>query len=219
MDREKKDDNDFPTTTSLWSDEIEKVLSDIGESCQNYKILCSNASQQDTLKYDFLMYTLLAIGPVTGSLSAFSVSKPQHTDELQIVITIFSMLGAIFSAIIKFSKFDQRATLYKTMASKYASLEGNIRRQMSLARKERVNAGKYLEWISTSYDELFASTPILHEDITKENIVIATNKSVTNPQERTDTFKVEIKENRYDDAMMRYEMLRLKGFSDPKEKV
>jgi hypothetical protein len=116
------------------------------------------------------------------------------------------MISGIFSSIIKFSKLDHSIVQYKTIGAKYSSLEGNIRRQLSLDRIDRINAGKYLEWVSKSYVELVEATPILTDDGKPQEWSEITPK-------QTHSVIVDIanlENSRYDDGKMKYEMLRLK---------
>jgi len=219
----EKEEKDKPAATAEWSEQIEKVLIDIENSCRGYKFMCITTANRNSIRYDGLMFTLLVLSPISGAMSAISVANPDHSSALQIVITIFTMVTGILTAILKFSKFDQKSMTNKTIAAKYASLENNIRRQLSLNRNERVNAGKYLEWISASYDELFSSTPLMPDDVYKKWVDVAVKNSISVPKElekvTVDKTDIEIIKkndtladlNRYADGKMKYEMERLKG--------
>lgn len=170
---------------TLWNENIEKMITDIGNSCKGYKFMCILSSSRESKKYDILMYSLLTITPLSGTFSAISISFPEQTVILQILITFFAMLAGLFTAIVKFSKFDQKATAHKNIATKYASLENNIRRQLSLSRSSRVNCSKYLEWVTTSFDDLFGSTPLIPDDIYTEWTGIAMQNNISVPKELT----------------------------------
>ena len=175
------EENKFHTITSNWTDNIEKILKEMGESCLGYKWMNVYAAKKNDYRYSILMYISILIGPVSGVLSA--VSTQNKTEFLQVIITVFSFMSGLISAIIKFSEFGEKATSYKATASKYASLEGNIRRQLSLSREDRVNAGEYLEWVSISYDELFSASPLISDDIYQEWVKFAKENSISVPKE------------------------------------
>lgn len=189
------DEDKFHTTTSTWSDNIEKILKELGESCLGYKWMNMFAAKKNELKYNTLMYISIVIGPIAGVLSAISTNK--DTTYLPVIVTIFSFTSGVVSAIIKFSEFGDKSSSYKTTAAKYASLESNIRRQLSLTRNDRVNAGEYLEWISRSYDDLFTSAPLITDDIYQQWVKFAKENSLSIPKELgvvlvdTDTKKIE----------------------------
>jgi hypothetical protein len=172
------DENKFHTITSNWSDNIEKILKEMGESCLGYKWMNIHAAKKNNYKYNILMYISILIGPVSGVLST-----QRETEFLQVIVTVFSFISGFISAIIKFSEFGEKAISYKTTASKYASLEGNIRRQLSLSREDRVNAGEYLEWVSTSYDDLFTASPLISDDIYQEWVKFAEKNNISVPKE------------------------------------
>lgn len=203
---------EFHTTTSDWSDTIENTIKDIGDSCLAYKWMNILCVKKNELKYNTLMYSSIVIGPVSGVLSAISNGE---APTLQILVTVFSFLSGVISAIIKFSEFGEKAVLYKNAASKYSSLENNIKRQLSLARDDRVNAGEYLEWISTSYDELFSSSPLISDDVYEDWLAFAEeNKIETKVIKRQATLNSVKTETtteitKYSEGKMRYEMGRL----------
>jgi len=220
--KEKKDNREVVMVASLWNDDLEKVVINIGNSCHHYRNICAELGERDGTRYDALMYCLLALGPMTGSISALATSNPTYVEALQIAVTVLSMITALLSAIIKFSKLDQRAVSYKTVSAKFTSLYDNIQRQLSLSRSDRANPGKYLEWICTSYDELFAVMSVLPNVLTKN---VPEKVVVTGPLQVGGTIKAPITPgqdiiidlNRYADGKMRYEMSRLESFTQKRE--
>lgn len=227
------------TQTSVWTENIIEVLKNIGDSCQGYKWMCMSAAEQATLRYNILMYILITIGPVSGILSAIA-TQADYGISIHILVTIFSFLAGVLSTIIKFSKLEQTSASCKSLAAKYASLEGNIIRQLSLSPQDRVNAGKYLEWVSTSYDELFSSAPLLPDKVYEKWAKESTeNKPVKPPENipnislnvqpqitvrntdsirlknaktaKQDEFQADL--NKYTDGQMKYQLSRLRGNS------
>jgi hypothetical protein len=178
------DENKFHTTTSKWSESIENILKEMGEFCLGYKWMNVSAAKNNELKYNILMYISILIGPISGILSAISTDKNAiYLSAIQMLVTVFSFLSGVISATIKFSEFGDKSTSYKTAAAKYASLESNIRRQLSLSREDRVNAGEYLEWVSTSYDELFTASPLIPDNIYQEWVNFAKENNLSIPKE------------------------------------
>jgi len=206
-----------------WTDNIEKIVGDIGNSCGEYKYINMNAARSETVKYDILMYCIIIIGPISGILSSLDTkTNADKTETFRILIIIFSFISGVLSAIIKFSKFEKRATSHKSICSKFASLEGNIQRQLSLNREERQHAGKYLDWISRSFEELFNSSPIILDTVyqkwLQERIESSfkkaqeSPKAVSNelPKEAPKEVVVNISEpNTFNDGNMKYELGRL----------
>lgn len=178
-----EDEKSFHTVTSIWTDRIENTLKEIGESCTGYKWMNIYAAKKTLRKYNILMYSSIVLGPISGVLSAVAGKYEDYSDRLNVIITIFGFLSGVVSAMIKFSKLGEKSTSYKSVAAKYASLEGNIRRQLSLCRDDRVNPGEYLEYISTSFDELFTSAPLLSDNIYQEWVNYAKNNGLTIPKE------------------------------------
>ena len=189
---------DFQIKTSIWSENIEGILQEMKKSCRNFKIFNVKLSIKYHTLHNRFMYGLIILGPMSGILSSISTSEPDYFKVIQTFITVFSFFTGVLSGILKYSKMEEKVTEYKSLAAKYASLEHNINRQLSLDKSERVNPGEYLEWISSSYETLFARSPnVPLEAVESEKIevVIDKNKNVD-----LDT---------YADGKMKYELARL----------
>jgi hypothetical protein len=164
-----------------WSENIEQVLLDIGDSCQGYKWMNIFSAQRENLKYNVLMYVIIFGTGICGILS--TISSQEYRDILAIFVTTGTFMSSLASSIIKFAKMEQKAVSHKNLAGKFASLEANIRRQLSLERSERENAGQYLDYVTKSFDELFSATPLMSDTIYNKWIVFAKSKNLQNPKE------------------------------------
>jgi len=141
------------------------------------------ASRQESSRYSMLMYILITIGPISGILSASLTTCDYSAFIIQILITVLSFSSGVFSAILKFTRFEQKSTSHRAVGIKYSSLEGNIQRQLSLNRKDRANPGLYLEYIFKAFDDLYSSTPIISDSIYQKWVTYAKEKGLVVPKE------------------------------------
>jgi hypothetical protein len=173
-------DEKFRIVDSKWTGKIEQTLQDIGDRCIAYKWMNILSARNNEKKYNILMYCSILLGPITGIISAISAGdNVKYIIALQVLITTFSFVNGVISAITKFSEFGEKAFIYKNIASKYASLENNIKRQLSLSRSERVNPASYSEWITSSFDDIFTSSPLISDDIYTAWTVFAKKHNLT----------------------------------------
>jgi hypothetical protein len=152
---------------------------------------------------------ILSIGTILGK-------DLQDMYVYNITSTILSFLSGILITVIKFNKYDEISYSHKTSASRYISLEENIKRQLILYREDRINANEYLTWLSKSFDELFFSAPDFEsktlrkyekqlEEMEKEydDVEINFNKQETR---RNLKFQEYQDLNKFDDQTMRMEL-------------
>lgn len=188
---------------SKWNDKIENTTKEIGETSRAFKLMHIDMARYYSGIYKIYAYLGIFIGPfagiITGLQSSFSVS-----DELTAIITIFvtviSFLSGTIVAIIKFGKFDEASSAHKLAASRYTSLESNVRRQLSLYRVDRPPAKIYLEWITKAIDELFLASPLIPYRIyviyqpkkDKYSDRITIEKSEENIKELTDLSEIKV---------------------------
>lgn len=159
-------DEKVETTPKIWNETTEKVIKDIQTSCREYKYMHVEACKAASRKYDFTMYVIIAVGPISSILaSTYDTSDNCNSPINQAVQIFLYLITGVLSAIIKFSKFEHKATVHRTTSLKFSSLENNIKRQLTLRPEDRQPADKYLDWVIHSFDELFNSSPIIADTV------------------------------------------------------
>ncbi len=156
-------DNENPKNNISWNSKIEKNVKQIGEKSKGYKIMHIQSSRIISTRYRWLMYSGILLGPLAGMLTGVgAILYPQEGPVLfPIAVTCISFISGIVVAISKFGKFEEKSSHHKIAASKYTSLESNVRRQLILCRTNRINAGTYLDYVGSSFDELFMTSPLV----------------------------------------------------------
>jgi hypothetical protein len=145
-----------------WNSKIEKVVKLIEKQCRLYKKMHNEVSINNTEKYSWFMISAIVFTPMSGVILSIGTILGKDLQDMyvyNITSTILSLLSGILITIIKFNKYDEISYSHKTSASRYISLEENIKRQLLLYEKDRINATEYLNWLSKSFDELFDSAP------------------------------------------------------------
>lgn len=196
----------------IWNDKIENVLLKTLNNCKNYKHISLEASKKASFYYNILMYTLIVLSPIAGVLSAFNTDS---NEVKQHMITILSFLVGTISTILKFSKLEKKIASYKSLASKYSSLENNISRQLAIDKENRIRPVEYLEWISKNYEELFSITPFSEHSESEKEIKEEETKEehkveIVLKKDEVDPSIVDL--NKYSDNKMKYELSRLNRF-------
>jgi hypothetical protein len=156
----------------------------IGEKSTGYKIMHIKSSRNVSKKYNWLMYSGIVLGPLAALLSGIGVTLHPETEvTFPIISACLAFMSGIVVSISKFGKLEENGSSHKLAASKYTSLESNVRRQLSLCRIDRVSAGQYLEWIGNSFDELFLASPLIAAKIYDNYIKIAKQNNISIPDE------------------------------------
>lgn len=178
-----------------WNPIIEKNVLEIGEKAKGYKIMHTQESEIVGTTYDILMFSGIILGPLSALISSIGVilSPPDTNIILPIISACVGFVSGIIVAITKYGKYEEKSSKHKLAASKYTSLESNVRRQLALCRSDRVNAAQYLEWIGNSFDELFLVSPLVAKKIYDEYAEIAKEKGLIVPDEYKITINVDEK--------------------------
>ena len=194
-----------------WNKEIELNIKIIGEKAKGYKIMHIQESRRIGKLYSWLMYIGIILGPLSGILSGistFNLSEPDtniSTDTnvstdiqqirnispillpdpfiLPIISSCIAFLSGIIIAVSKYGKFEERSAIHKSTAFKYASLESNIRLELSLPRKNRGKPVEYSIWVGKKFDELFSTSPLVSSRIYKNYVKTAIKNNCPFPDE------------------------------------
>jgi len=203
-----------------WNSKIEKVVKLIEKQCRLYKKMHNEFSISNSEKYSWFMISAIAFTPISGvvlSIGTILCKDLQDMYIYNITATLLSFLSGILITIIKFNKYDEISYSHKTSASRYISLEENIKRQLLLYEKDRINATEYLNWLSKSFDELFDSAPNFDsstlkkyekqiETLEREYDYIDNMDFKKQYSERKTTFSQYQDLNKYNDITMKLEM-------------
>ena len=173
-----------------WNDNIEKTIKDIGENCKSYKIMHLKTAQYFNQKYETYMKLGIVLGPSAGVLSGTTVAFEDHSTLLSLIITIVGFLSGVVVAILRFGNYEELGSNHKIAAVKYTSLESNVRRQLALYREDRISAKDYLEWVSSSFDELFSAAPLVPRKQYEKFVKQANDIGLKIPEEYESTIHI-----------------------------
>lgn len=184
-----------------WNDKLEATVKEIGEMSLSYKLMHIEMAQSCHIRYNVLMYIGIISAPLSGIISQFN-SPLSSCDNMYIsfVALGISFISGIVVAIIKFSRYDEVEYANKLAASKYTSLESNVRRQLTLYRDNRIDAIEYMEWLTNSFDELFLSSPLLPHYLFDKYRKLAINNGHIPPNEYGNTININ---EEYEQTMMK----------------
>lgn len=227
------DNHPIQSRHKAWDHTVEKVVKDIENSCKEYKYMHLKGCKHSSLKYDITIYIVIALAAISSILaSTYDTIANCNSDNNKVIQIFLSLISGVLSAVIKFSKFEHKATVHRATSLKFASLENNIKRQLTLLPEDRQPADKYLEWVTHSFDELFNSSPIVvdkekklqdrqdHKDrpdgqeeptITSPRAEPA-QREISSPESPRPVSNIEnIEYNIFSDGKMKYELARLRS--------
>lgn len=175
--------NQYPSVS--WNHNIEQNVKEIGEKSKGYKIMHIQEARRISQLYRRLMYAGIALGPLSGLLSGIGTILNPSNDpvEFPIASMCVAFLSGIVVAITKYGKFEEKRSHHKIAASKYTGLESNVRRQLVLCRSDRVNAGQYLEYVGSNFDDLFLASPLVTKGIYDNYVTVAKDNGIVIPDE------------------------------------
>ena len=183
---------EIKTSGRKWNSFLENEVKKIGEQTKGYKIIHIKNARITRRYHDFLMYMGIILGPLSAFILGIKEARSPDDISPEIILSIcVSFISGMVIATTKYAKYEAVSSAHKLAASKYSSLESNIRRQLLKNRSDRVDSSRYLEYIGESFDELFKSSPLVAEKIYNEYVEMAKSKGISVPDEYGFTINIE----------------------------
>lgn len=177
--------------TGNWNDKLEQSAKDIGDKSKSYKIMHIEQAQKTSTTYNQLMILGITLGPLSGIISGIGTVIESDTGPiLPIISMVIGFLSGIIVSIIKFGKYDEVSNANKQAAARYTGIESNVRRQLSLYRKDRVDAIEYMKWLENKYEEMFLSAPLLPEDVYDKQVLMVKELGLEVPEKYESTITI-----------------------------
>jgi hypothetical protein len=167
---------------SIWNEELETAVKVIGDESKGYKIMHIHMAQKASQIYTSLTVAGIILGPLASVFSSIESLSNPNKSFASVCSILLGFLSGVTVAIIKFGKYDEVSNANKTASARYTSIESNVRRQLSLQRKDRIPAIAYMEWLESKYEELFLSAPLLPRKVYDKYIYTAKKQGITIPE-------------------------------------
>ena len=150
---------------SNWNQRIEKVVMEIKDQSKLYKTIHTEHAECLSTLYNRCMMVAIFLSPLATTISGIGIIIfPEETYTLTITSTLLTFLSGILISYVKFNKIEELSTSHSIAASRYTSLEKNIHRQLLLYKCDRISSQQYLEWLTTTFDELLVSSPYIKNE-------------------------------------------------------
>lgn len=186
IDSETKNIENQSTHTSIisnWNTAIENEFKRYVEKASGCKLMHLTSARRSKRRYERLMYMGIILGPLAGFAAAVGVIlHPEEDPVFSLIAAGFGFISGIIVAITKYAKLEERTTAHRTSANQYIGLESNLRQQLALERSMRMPAHKYMQWIGSTYNKLFETSPFIPVRIYNEIVQKAKDTKFAVPE-------------------------------------
>lgn len=172
-----------PRTKEIqWNPAMEQNLKSIGELSYQWRWMHLRSAKRCTMIYDILMYLSIVLGPIAGVLTGITIFEPDSTG-ISVTVAAVSFIYSIMVSIVKFGKFEELSSKHLTTSGKYSALLSDIKKQLSFERDNRENSVSYLNWVTSCYQEIQNSGPLISDKITQEYLQFSKENKISVPEE------------------------------------
>lgn len=149
----------------LWNQRIEGVVKEIEDQSKQYKKVHSEKAQHFRTLYNRYMGIAVFMGPLTTTISGLGMLIfPEESFILTVTTTILTFVSGLIFSYVKYNKIEELSLSHNLASLRYTSLEKNIHRQLLLYKSDRISPQQYLEWLSTTFDELLITSPYIDDE-------------------------------------------------------
>lgn len=143
----------------FWNDRIIEAIVRMQESCIQYKWLHNRMAAKCDERNTILTNAVTIIGILAGiALLVNTVARFMNV-WVELGIAVASLLGTGLARYHSQANYELRGVLQKHAAGNWGNLYIDIQNQMSLEFHMRQKGPDYLQWVSTSYNNLTQNSP------------------------------------------------------------
>lgn len=146
-----------------WNDKNERIIVSIGENAASYKWMHEKSAHLYSVFHQVLSVVLVVFNTVLTAETMLPTDADGST--ASIVRRVFIYAVTILSVVNNFLKFQQLSAQHTHASSQFSQLYHEIQQQMSMYRRDRPNAVKYISDTLKLYDNLVIAGPDINSFI------------------------------------------------------
>ena len=147
-----------------WHTSTERLLQRYGDESSLRESLHRKSFYAYKTRLSYFALPVIVLSVLSGSVQFMSKSYPAVENILVTCTGSVSILTAILSAVQSYLKLGESMSKHEAAEIAWQGLHNRIKHQLSLARKLREDAVKFLEQIQQEYSRLFELSPILDQE-------------------------------------------------------
>lgn len=148
-----------------WQNDLEDLLSDLGEKCAGYSFLHSKAEGKYAKINNQLSIPVIVLSTLTGATSVGSATMFGENPYASIIIGLVSITTGIIQTISSYFKYAQRSESHRLTAISYKKLNQFLTIELSLPRNQRMPPKAMLKYVRTELTRLLETAPQIPDEI------------------------------------------------------
>jgi len=148
-----------------WNEQLERIVSNEGERALCYNWLHKQSEKKFNALSIYIALPTIILSTITGSASIGSTSIFPDQLVASMTIGMISLSVAIFNSVSNYFAWTKRAETHRISALTYGRLHRFVMIELSLPRKERMNAKDTLKMVREQLDRLQETSPPIPDDI------------------------------------------------------
>lgn len=154
--------NEETTPELTWNKSLEEYFCNTSEQCMGYAWLHKRCEEMYSHRTIFIDLPTIIIGAVNGFVSVGSKQIFSDDAYAPVYIGAVSLFVSILSTVNSYFGWSRKAEAHKIACNSYSKLYRFIAVEMNTKpRAERMNPKKLLEYVSTTFDQLGESSPLI----------------------------------------------------------
>lgn len=170
----------YKTDITMWTDNIEKILTKQYNKCAAYKWMHDYDSDNIASRNKILNIISILLVSVSATTSLATNNSSQHNTWIYVINIVYPVLlyiSTVISSLQHFLNYEKESEKHRTASLRYNALYNNIVRMLALEVSHRQKVDDYFNWATKEYDNIFSSSPDI-SNISKEKFKKQFNKNI-----------------------------------------
>lgn len=174
-----------------WNDNNERLTTGIGYNAGIYKELHEKAAAKYQLFDKVINFSIIILSVFLSTNAIIDLVNDINTGSYLKKIVVF--IVTLLTVSNNFLKYKELALRHKSSASKFNKIYNDIRSTLTIYKKDRYNAVKYIQSIMKQYDQLEVNSPEIPNGLLNamdKKIKLSQNRDLQMPNDRTRQIEV-----------------------------
>ena len=178
-----EDEDNSARRTVCYNDRLERLIADEGERLQGLAWLHTKADSHFQRANTWLALPIIVLSTLSGAISASSTTLFTDQKAASVCVGGLSIFVGILSTVQSYFGHSKRAENHRISGIVCTKLNHFITIEMSLPRKERMNAHDLLKIVRDQTSRLFETAPTIPSHIVRDfqNLFVAKYPNVALP--------------------------------------
>ena len=147
----------------VWNNSVELLLASYCDESAVRESMHRSAYYRYKKLLSCFQIPIICCSALSGSIQFLSKSFPTVENHIITGTASLSIITSLLSAVMSYLRVGESMTKNEQALVEWQSFYNHIKHQLSLARSQREDPDKFMDWVKTKYERLYELSPVISQ--------------------------------------------------------